>query len=483
MAPSSPAASPPSTQPRATNPPASQLSGTKRKGFDLAIDKEESKTKKPRRGGRKRVCTPKSEHEELECAAKFYKRNVDFDIPFHMAMIEGIRTDGRDEWAVIAEQLPPPIGPAPEANSSAVNDANSDNDTQRHDESSVANAEYFTHCREAWAVLITNQPIITEFITYVAESGNVEGFLTLITSMTEESDQMLWNDNTALKKAVFDLLVPSTFPFSMHTKPAKRKCTKDDRGIKNDLILEQFLSWDDIVSYRDDDEAGPLIASEYRSIVTPKYLYAEDLPALLYDPEMVEEDLRTKGFLLSPFLIRCGQHILTSESSVGQNPSKVPSPTKKGYTDNAGRMNMYKIQIGFIAYIATLARFALSTVPRWGSNDGTFCFIDFYYLVIKIFCKMLPDDQAAILKFWNLSIFGNENGRTQRPARSATTEGSNADLFMQDCEEMAANAAAAAAEAAGDGNVGSSTGDDEPGNGGPQTGATDADAGAASGGA
>ncbi|KAK1218644.1 hypothetical protein PQX77_018651 [Marasmius sp. AFHP31] len=413
-----------------------------------------------------------------------------------MAVIEGIRTDGRDEWAVVAEQLPPPIAPAPEPNSSAANNDNSatanngDRDTQRHDESSSMDAEYLAHCREAWTVLTTNQPIVTEFISYVVESGNVEGFLTLITSMSKESDQMLWNDNTALKKAAFDLLVPSTFPFSMHTKPVKKKPTKDDRGIKNDLILEQFLSWDDIIPYRDDDEAGPLITDEYRSVVMPKNLYAEDLPALLYDPKMVEEDLRTKGFLLSPFLIRCGQHILTSESSVGQDPSKGSHPTKKGYADNAGRMNMYKVQIGFIAYIATLARFALSTVPRWGSNNGTFCFIDFYYLVIKMFCKMLPNDQAAILKFWNQSIFGDENGPTQGPIRSATTKGSNADLFMQDCEEMAANIAAAAAEAAGDGNDGSATGNNGPGDGGPQTsatdtdvGVTDADAGVASGGA
>ncbi|KAK1227667.1 hypothetical protein PQX77_009321 [Marasmius sp. AFHP31] len=468
MAPSSPAASPSSTQPQATNPPLSQLSGTKRKEFDLAIEKEGSRAKKPRRGGRQRVFTPKSAHDELESAAKYYKRNVDFDVPFHMAVIEGIRIAGRGEWDIIVEQLPPPIVPASEDEIAGNNDdspaPNTDNinSNLEGDESSVADREYLAHCRDAWAVLIVNQPVVAEFVDYVAESGNVQGFLTLITSMTEESDQMLWNDNSVLKKAAFDLLVPSTFPFSMHIKPAKKKSSKDDRGMKSDLILEQFLSWDDIIPYRDDDEAGPIIAVEYRSIVDPKALQATDLPALLYDPEMVEETSRTKGFLFSPFLIRCGQHVLTSESSVGQDPVKISTTTKKVYTDNAGKMNMYKVPIGFIAYIATLARFALSTVPRWGSNDDTFSFIDFYYLIIKLFRKMLPDDQMAILNFWNLSIFGNEKGRIRRSARSAATiEGSNADLFMQDCEEMAENTAAAAT---GDGNA-TGSGSDEVGSG------------------
>ncbi|KAK1215086.1 hypothetical protein PQX77_017388 [Marasmius sp. AFHP31] len=438
MSRSSSSASPPSTQPRVTNLSPSQLQGNKR-GFDEAIDKEGARAKKPRRGGRKRVFTPKTKHEDLESAAKYFKRNVDFNIPFHMVVIEGVQTAGKDEWAAIVEALPPldlplPDPPVSEDNASAG-------------KSEVADNEHLAHCQEAWSLLIENQPVVAEFVDYVAESGNIEGFLTLISSMTEEADQMLWNDNATLKKAALDLLEPSTFPYSVHPKPSK-KTAKEERGVKKNLILEQFLSWNDIIPYRDDDEAGPLIFEEYRSIVDPKNLCAVDLPALLYNPDMVEEDLPTKGFLFSPFLVRCAQHILTSESSVGQDPANGKTPAtmkKREHTDNAGKMNMYKVPIRFIAYVATLARFALSTVPRWGSDDNTFDFTQFYYLIIKMFSKMLPSDQEVILKFWNLSIFGNAKGRIRRSNPSASvTEGSNADLFMQHCEEAATAAAAAA---------------------------------------
>ncbi|KAK1234805.1 hypothetical protein PQX77_001987 [Marasmius sp. AFHP31] len=449
MSGSSSSASPPPTQPRATNLSSSQLQGNKR-GFDEAIDKEGARAKKPRRGGRKRVFTPKTKHEDLESAAKYFKRNVDFDIPFHMVVIEGVRTAGKDEWATIVEALPPPDLPLPVPPVSEDNASAGDNDDGNivniPDESEIVDNEHLARCQEAWSLLIENQPVVAEFVDHIAESGNIEGFLTLISSMTEEADQMLWNDNATLKKAALDLLEPSTFPYSVHPKPSKRTA-KEERGVKKNLILEQFLSWNDIIPYRDDDEAGPLIFEEYRSIVAPKYLCAVDLPALLYNPDMVEEDLPTKGFLFSPFLVRCAQHILTSESSVGQDPvnGKTPATMKKReYTDNAGKMNMHKVPIRFIAYVATLVRFALSTVPRWGSDDNTFDFTQFYYLIIKMFGKMLPSDQEAILKFWNLSIFGNAKGRIRRSnPSSSVTEGSNADLFMQNCEEAAAAATAA----------------------------------------
>ncbi|KAK1216804.1 hypothetical protein PQX77_020556 [Marasmius sp. AFHP31] len=446
MSRSSSSASPPSTQPRATNLSPSQVQENKR-GFDEAIDKE-----------------------DLESAAKYYKRNVDFDIPFHMVVIEGVRTAGKDEWAGIVEALPPPDLPLPAAPPSDDNGAAGDNNTGNNvtmpDEGEVADYEHLARCQEAWALLLENQPVVAEFVNYVAESGNIEGFLTLILSMSEEADQMLWNNNATLKKAALGLLEPSTFPYSIHLKPSK-KTAKEERGIKADLILEQFLSWNDIVPYRDDDEAGPIIFEEYRSVVKPKNLQAVDLPALLYNPEMVDEDMPTKGFLFSPFLVRCAQHILTSESSVGQDPASgktLATTKKKEYTDNAGKMNMYKVPIRFIAYVATLVRFALSTVPRWGGDDNAFDFTQFYYLIIKMFGSMLPNDQEAILKFWNLSIFGSAKGRIRRSnPPAAVTEGSNADLFMQNCEEAVSAAAAAAAAiiaaAAAPGNDGNGDGD------------------------
>ncbi|KAL0056632.1 hypothetical protein AAF712_016762, partial [Marasmius tenuissimus] len=262
--------------------PCEKVAKKKRKECEAAL-KSIRKAKKPRT---KRTQQPKekSTKEKLEEATKYFKRCIDPCLPLYVVVIKGVRSENRDdnEWVAFIKELPStPTSPPPqlEQDPQAANrdqegkdwPMNQDQEPTEPSSDEQEVVEYIHHfsgtytystfetrtpkdllgdALEAWGKLNTKMPIFLTFAEFCAWHQEPKDFADMAFVMMATANQVLHNDNHKLKKSIEKLVSPNIFTGTSCVQDF-REGSKAERGIKNDVLLELRLHWDDIVKYQD----------------------------------------------------------------------------------------------------------------------------------------------------------------------------------------------------------------------------------------
>ncbi|KAH9942661.1 hypothetical protein B0H21DRAFT_710232 [Amylocystis lapponica] len=122
---------------------------------------------------------------------------------------------------------------------------------------------------------------------------------------------------------------------------------------------------------------------------------ADDYPSFLY-PDRLDEHL-----LRSEFLVQCFRCLF-----LGPSKAKGNSGSNGGRPSIAKLYNITNITPFMIAYVVVLARFALSSSPRWDEHNGNFSLVELFDNVVHLF----TDEKwsTATLEWWNIQVLGTK---------------------------------------------------------------------------
>ncbi|KAH8979992.1 hypothetical protein EDB86DRAFT_3088353 [Lactarius hatsudake] len=101
---------------------------------------------------------------------------------------------------------------------------------------------------------------------------------------------------------------------------------------------------------------------------------------------------------------------------------RVFSPNDRPARDSVAKLcKVKKVTVPIIVYVAMLAQFTLSSQPAWSSQDGKFNYQDFTDMLFQVF-KHNDNWTEQTIQWWNVELFGNENGlRSAGSAKGATS--------------------------------------------------------------
>ncbi|KAL0577346.1 hypothetical protein V5O48_004645 [Marasmius crinis-equi] len=315
-----------------------------------------------------------------------------------------------------------------------------------------AKDNYATNCADAFDKFIEKKPLFGDFLDHCAAKDDGEGLLQVVNLVNGCAQQVLYDDNNHLKSAMHKLLSPDPFTgFSrvQHLHPA----SKEDRGVKNELICKYFMTREDMIAFKEGD------ANVQRGLIqkycAPNFkLTADDLPVFLYNVDIIDRDKMNVGLLKAQILIRSAQYILTGPTTYGQPARVRPAVPLTARGDNAHIMRITAITPDFIFYVCCVVQFAMSSVRSWSEWDGAFSLHEFWDQLQFNFYDQCEAWQHDVLRLWNRTVFGAPNGRVDAPVRIRQpnpNSDSNRLRRQRDKERAAEAEAAAAVAAAGDG--------------------------------
>ncbi|KAH8983888.1 hypothetical protein EDB86DRAFT_3084964 [Lactarius hatsudake] len=190
--------------------------------------------------------------------------------------------------------------------------------------------------------------------------------------------------------------------------------TKSDRGFSNDALGWMLVPIQHFKAYTDNP-----VETKIRDGVEGYKVTGGDPLAFLYeDPENYNPTNLLSGFMWGYFLPRCLHAIFTGPRTA----MRVPSPNDRPARDSVAKLcKVEKVTVPIIVYVAMLARFTLSSQPAWSSQDGKFDYQDFADMLFQVF-KHDDDWTEQTIRWWNVELFGNENGlRSAGSAKGATS--------------------------------------------------------------
>jgi len=203
------------------------------------------------------------------------------------------------------------------------------------------------------------------------------------------------DDTKSIKSAILDWIVPR----GQALNPPIARNVKADRGFHHEktgfLLCPAGLDWSD-------DE----IKQQLRN---GDFIVAGDQwPLLVYRDQVYDPENPWTGLFRSTILVATFKHIFTSPSSV----EKEPKATRSG---NARIHGMTHVTAASIAYVATQARFALSSSPTFTRSDSVTDSERFYSSVLELLED--PDEEEEVtdlLVWWNRQVFPTYSS-AQRP--------------------------------------------------------------------
>ncbi|KAI9431818.1 hypothetical protein H4582DRAFT_2062416 [Lactarius indigo] len=192
--------------------------------------------------------------------------------------------------------------------------------------------------------------------------------------------------------------------------------TKSDRGFTNDALGWMLVPIQHLKAYTD----NPVdFRTKVKNGLVGYEVTGGDPPAFLYkDPENYDPTNLLSGFMRGYFLPRCLRAIFTGPRTA----MRVPSSNDRPARDSVAKLcKVEKVTVPIIVYVAMLARFTLSSQPAWSGQDGKFDYQDFADMLFQVFKQ---DDKWTdeTIRWWNVELFGNENGlRSAGSAKGATS--------------------------------------------------------------
>ncbi|TFK21413.1 hypothetical protein FA15DRAFT_597916, partial [Coprinopsis marcescibilis] len=189
------------------------------------------------------------------------------------------------------------------------------------------------------------------------------------------------DDTRTLKGSILAWITPSN---TLLTPPLSKNI-KTDRGFYHErtgeLLCPATMDWND-PSTRDRLRSGELIPS------------GDQWPLFLYQNYEYDADDPWNGLLRSSLLVTAYKHVFTSPSSVEKSENR---STRSG---NARIHGMTLVTEASIAYIATQARFALSSSPVFSRNDTVTDSENFYNSLLDLLEDPEEQTEVLALKIW-----------------------------------------------------------------------------------
>ncbi|KAK1215311.1 hypothetical protein PQX77_022084, partial [Marasmius sp. AFHP31] len=268
-APPAPPPAPPAPAPSSPRPPR-RLKATdadkKRKQAEEALQKCRV-GKKPRKSQRPPP-QEKTVWESVEEGAKYFKRCIDPFLPILHVILEGVRSEGRPEWAEFIADIGDIGASLPQAEEdmdqqdepeqqgdAPMSPPATDGPEVEEDGPAISNGdEYRGHCIEAWQKLKEHTPAFIDYVNFCVAQDDHGALQELASQLSKIANQMRHNDNDTLKKEIHKLVSPNVFTDEVCVQSFDIKTSKAVLGIANDVTLELHLNYDDILRYRDAEE-------------------------------------------------------------------------------------------------------------------------------------------------------------------------------------------------------------------------------------
>ncbi|QRV91896.1 hypothetical protein RhiJN_19914 [Ceratobasidium sp. AG-Ba] len=114
----------------------------------------------------------------------------------------------------------------------------------------------------------------------------------------------------------------------------------------------------------------------------------------------------SKGMLQNKLLVDMANVILKSPSSVIPTARVRPNVVRRGRKGIAAKYQLTKVTTGFLAYVAVMTRYALSSETTFDEDGGTFNYVKFYddirtYLEAPKFKRRAK----VLIDWWNKTLF------------------------------------------------------------------------------
>ncbi|QRW12574.1 hypothetical protein RhiLY_11573 [Ceratobasidium sp. AG-Ba] len=175
---------------------------------------------------------------------------------------------------------------------------------------------------------------------------------------------------------------------------------KSNRGLEHPecarLISPITVNWDDDEAKRQFMEASnpPLLSSHW--------------PRVLYANETGGPKQPSKGLFEGQLLVDTAKAIIHSPSSVLPLTSVRPSAVRRGRKGVGHKYQMKAVTPAFLAYVAVILRFALSSEETFSDDGGTFNYIEFYNQLRQYLeAPKYQNSVKPLLAWWNRKLFPN----------------------------------------------------------------------------
>jgi hypothetical protein len=207
------------------------------------------------------------------------------------------------------------------------------------------------------------------------------------------------DDTKSLKGAILDWITPRGQPLN----PPLSRNVKSDRGFHHErtgaLLCPGGLDWSNSET-KDKLRSGEMAIS------------GDQWPVFVYQGYNYDPEDPWNGLLRSTILVSSYKHIFTSPSSV----EKEAKATRSG---NARLHGMTRVTSASIAYVATQARFALSSSPVFSRTD-TVTDSETFYNSILDFLEDIDEQEEVndLLVWWNRQIFPSYSSARPPPVEN-----------------------------------------------------------------
>ncbi|KAH8977307.1 hypothetical protein EDB86DRAFT_2838038 [Lactarius hatsudake] len=184
---------------------------------------------------------------------------------------------------------------------------------------------------------------------------------------------------------------------------------KSNRGFSNDALGRMLIPIQHFKAYMDSNPVD--FRTKIRDGVEGYEVTGGDPLAFLYeDPENYDPTNLLSGFMRGYFLPCCLRAIFTGPRTA----MRVPSPNDRPTQDSVAKLcKVEKVTVPIIVYVAML--------PAWSGQDGKFDYQDFADMLFQVF-KHNDDWTEQTIQWWNVELFGNENGlRSAGSAKGVTS--------------------------------------------------------------
>ncbi|KAG9085751.1 hypothetical protein FS749_004133 [Ceratobasidium sp. UAMH 11750] len=156
------------------------------------------------------------------------------------------------------------------------------------------------------------------------------------------------------------------------------------------------VNWDDVEERRQFIECSnpPMIASHW--------------PSALYLNESGDPKQPSKGLFQGQLLVDAAKAILESPSSVLPSTSARPGTVRRGRKGIGHKYQLDAVTPAFLAYVAVIVRFALSSEETFSDDGGTFNYVDFYTQLRQYLeAPKYQNSVKPLLAWWNKKLFSN----------------------------------------------------------------------------
>ncbi|KAG9118758.1 hypothetical protein FRC07_006564 [Ceratobasidium sp. 392] len=135
-------------------------------------------------------------------------------------------------------------------------------------------------------------------------------------------------------------------------------------------------------------------------------MLAKHWPGCIYKGGRGNAKEPSKGLLQGELMVATAKIIVKSPSSVLPSTSVRPGAPKRGRKGVATKYHMTKVTPAFLAYVAVILRFALSSEETFNEDGGTFDYTEFYSQL----CEYLESPKFrtktdTLIDWWNRALF------------------------------------------------------------------------------